>query len=318
MTITSYLTKLLGKHKRSGRKEQHSFCCPACHYGSNFEINLDDPKNPLMHCWYCDVSFRNWHKFFLKFWDETRYQDFIRQTGLQGEESTKKNIKSVPEIIRLPDDFRFVLDIKDFDSINGRYYARHIRGLSDNIIKKLDIGVSSEPKFSNRIIIPSVDKKNKLNYFIARAMDERQPKYLNAHTEKTKVIFNERFINYKKPLMIVEGIFDAAKAMHVYDNVVPLLGSSFNEKFALFNNVVVNKTPIILSLDNNVKMKKVKILKILLYNGLDVEVTPLTVDEDLGSSNIKDIEKIFKQRFKLEDNMDLLRFSLTDEKYPIL
>jgi hypothetical protein len=317
MTITSYLTKLLGKHKRSGRKEQHSFCCPACRYGSNFEVNLDDPKHPLMHCWYCDVSFRSWHKFFLKFWDNDRYRDFVSQTGIKDEVVKDKSESKLPEIIRLPEDFRFVLDVKDIESMNGRYYARHIRQLSDEIIKKLDIGISSEPKFKNRIIIPSVDKKEKLNYFIARAIDDRQPKYLNAEAEKTKIIFNERYIDYNRPLMIVEGIFDAAKAMHVYDNVVPLLGSSFNEKFILFENVVKNKTPLILSLDNNVKMKKVKILKTLLYNGIEVEVTPLTLDEDLGSSNIKDIEKIFEQRFKIEGALDILRFSLNDESGPV-
>ena len=216
----------------------------------------------------------------------------------------------------MPDDFRFVLDENDFDAMNGRYYARHIRQLSDEVIRKLNIGVSSNSKFQNRIIIPSVDKKEKLNYFIARAIDERQPKYLNAQAEKTKVIFNEKYIDYRKPLMIVEGIFDAAKAMHVYDNVVPLLGSSFNDKFSLYQNILKHKTPIILSLDNNVKMKKVKILKNMVYNGLEVEVTPLTIDEDLGSSNIKDIEKIFKQRYPVNDKMDVLKFALNEEPLP--
>lgn len=318
MTIVSYLTKLLGKHKKSGRKEQHSFCCPACHYGSNFEINLDDPKHPLMHCWYCDASFRNWKNFFLKFWDESKYEDFINKTGLQKTNIDIPKEKKIIDIINLPEDFRFVLDNNDFDSMNGRYYSRFVRGLSDEIIAKLNIGVSSDNKFHNRIIIPSIDKKEKLNYFIARAIDERNPKYLNAEVEKTKIIFNERYIDYKKPLMIVEGIFDAAKAMHVYNNVVPLLGSSFNEKFGLFTAIKEHKTPVILSLDNNVKMKKVKILKDLLYNEIEVEVTPLTIDDDLGSSNIKDIERIIQQRFKIESKSDILKFSLNDERIPIL
>ena len=40
------------------------------------------------------------------------------------------------------------------------------RGITDNIIDKYGIGFCDKGSFSGRIIIPSYDSKNQLNYFI--------------------------------------------------------------------------------------------------------------------------------------------------------
>jgi len=93
--------------------------------------------------------------------------------------------------------------------------------------------------YSNRIIIPSYDLDNRLNYFIARSIhSEEKFKYKNPPVSKNVIMF-ENQINWSEPITLVEGVFDA---MAVKRNSIPILGKFIPTKLneAIFKNRVKN------------------------------------------------------------------------------
>jgi DNA primase len=101
------------------------------------------------------------------------------------------------------------------------------RGITDDIIKKYDIGFTTQGQYFNRIIIPSYDADGVLNYFIARWFDKKynKIKYLNPEAEKQNIIFNEYKINWDANIYLVEGVTDHI----VVPNSIPLLGKYISE-----------------------------------------------------------------------------------------
>ena len=75
-------------------------------------------------------------------------------------------------------------------------------------------------EFANRIIIPSYDRDNELNYFIARSWVQTKLKYKNPSIPKDTIIFNENRINFDEDVYLVEGVFDSL----FVSNSIPLLG----------------------------------------------------------------------------------------------
>jgi DNA primase len=84
------------------------------------------------------------------------------------------------------------------------------RNISNDDIKKYNIGYCANGRYRNRIVIPSYDKSGNVNYFIARSF-EKEPhlKYDAPSCSKTEIIGFEYFINWKIPVILCEGSFDA-------------------------------------------------------------------------------------------------------------
>ena len=115
-------------------------------------------------------------------------------------------------------------------------YARK-RGITTRDIKRYNIGYCDGGHYANRIIIPSYDNDNRLNYFIARSVfDEEKFKYKNPPISKNVIMF-ENQINWNEPITLVEGVFDA---MAVKRNTIPLLGKFVPKKLndAIYKNGV--------------------------------------------------------------------------------
>ena len=118
------------------------------------------------------------------------------------------------------------------------------RGITQEDIIRYNIGYCDYGHYAGRIIIPSYDMDNRLNYFIARSVfDEEKFKYKNPPVSKNIIMF-ENQINWNEPITLVEGVFDA---MAVKRNAIPLLG-----KF-------IQKT-----LNDTIYKKEVKSINILL------------------------------------------------------
>jgi DNA primase len=132
-------------------------------------------------------------------------------------------------LLTLPEGYKKLSECteKDYKSTIALKYL-YDRGITDEIIKEFNIGYTITGKFYNRIIIPSYDADNNLNYFIARwfAKEYTKLKYLNPVAEKSEIIFNENKINWDATIYLVEGVTDHI----VIPNSIPLLG-----KFISFN-----------------------------------------------------------------------------------
>ena len=112
------------------------------------------------------------------------------------------------------------------------------------MINKYNIGYCYNGAYENRIIIPSYDSKNKINYFIARSwLTKPKLKYKNPESQKEIIIWNEHLIDWEKPIYVVEGVFDSI----FLPNSIPMLGKVMSEN--LFNLLYEKAKKIIIILD---------------------------------------------------------------------
>jgi hypothetical protein len=140
------------------------------------------------------------------------------------------------------------------------------------------------------VIVPSFDFDGRLNYYVARNVDEfdRRPKYDNPDENKLPIVFNELNIDWSRRLVICEGVFDMMKCG---ENAVPLLGSDLNEESKLFSQIISNNTPIALALDGDMwRTKTPKIIKKLQEYDVDVVLVDVREYGDPG--------KMSKQQFR--------------------
>ena len=116
----------------------------------------------------------------------------------------------------------------------------------NEMINKYSIGYTTEGEYRGRIIVPSFDENEEINYFVSRSYVGHKNKYKNPEAEKDKIIFNEHLINWEKNIYLVEGVFD----MFFLDNAIPVLGKTVSDKLwgKLYENCKKN---IIICLNNN-------------------------------------------------------------------
>lgn len=63
-------------------------------------------------------------------------------------------------------------------------------------------------RYDGRLIIPFFNRKGRIYYFQARALDDRQPKYLNCREVKSSQILYPFQYDSFDPLYVTEGVFD--------------------------------------------------------------------------------------------------------------
>ena len=91
---------------------------------------------------------------------------------------------------------------------------------------KYYIGYSTSGKYSDSIIIPSYDASYKINYFISRKIINSNRKYNSPSCDKNALIGLESNINWKTPIILCEGIFDA---IAIKRNAIPLFGKTISK-----------------------------------------------------------------------------------------
>lgn len=264
--------------------------CPAC--------SKDKPEKKKLiirvrdgahHCWVCDLKGKT-----LKYTIRKFYSNKIREYNRVYDEALIK--EAVEEEIKKPTvPSGFVLlaqsnNSRDPDIRDTISYARS-RGMSQRDFWGFKLGSCSSGKFKRRLIIPSFDVEGDLNYFVARSIDGKIPKYINARYPKRDLIFNEINLSWKKPVTLVEGPFDLFKAG---ENSTCILGSSLNERYCLFQKIIQNRTPVVLALDPDAIQKTMKIAENFHEYGIEVKVANCSGYEDVGEMS--------KQEFKIRKN----------------
>jgi len=210
------------------------------------------------------------------------------------------------EIVKIPDDFKLLAsNMTSRDPIikeSITYLFK--RGLYERDLWYYKFGVSQHSQFHRRVIMPSFDEDGNLNYFTARAIDDKtRLKYFNATADKIVNIFNEVNIDWSQPLTIVEGPFDLTKCD---DNATCLLGSTLSEDYLLFWKIVQNKTPVLLGLDADVQKKTAKLVKLLQSYDVDVKIIDTGNFADIGEMTKEDF-LVSKQNACALSDSDILR-----------
>ena len=207
-------------------KHQYGFNCPLCGEGENKgNLGVSLTKH-LYHCWSCGDESEKTHGPLGKLFDvfgtkkQKKLYDLIKPDNL------KVNDIFYPKL-RLPEGF---VTFEDSSPIhiprNEAYNYLLDRGITDDMIKKYNIGYTVKGDFAYRIIIPSYDKDGVLNYFLGRSWVKKKIKYKNANAPKDEIIFNEHLINWSEDIYLTEGVFDSI----FLPNPIPLLGKHLSNK----------------------------------------------------------------------------------------
>ena len=237
--VINILNDVLGPGTSMKNDEQAHFC-PFCHHHKKkLQINL---KTQYWHCWVCDAKGRKIQRLLKRLHVDSRklkklYEIYGDDYIVYSKDTEDEKIE-----LRLPNEFKSLLK-EPKGKINPIYkksiqYAKD-RKISNEDIIKYNIGYCDGGMYSGRIIIPSYDSDNRLNYFIARSVfiDEKF-KYKNPPVSKNVIMF-ENQINWNEPITLVEGVFDA---IAVKRNAIPILGKFVPRKLndAIFSNGVKN------------------------------------------------------------------------------
>jgi DNA primase len=159
------------------------------------------------------------------------------------------------------------------------------RNIDQGLIDKWDICYAEEGAYKDRIIIPSKSLDGRIEYFVARDIfDTQMLKYKNPKSEKAVVIFGEKFIDWKKPVVLTEGAFDS---MVLY-NAVPLLGSNIGGHTKLIKMIFKHNTPIILGFDDDEAGRRanIRVGKYLLNLGVTIH--------SIVDNEYKDLSKAYE------------------------
>lgn len=285
--LLKILESVLGESKcgiSENNQLQVQFRCPICGDGSEneqmkLELNL---RRGIFRCWRCCET-HGTQGFISKLLKQVGGSDVVRSYNNQIKEIKKSKEyqlnfengdffiqEDIDEKLKFPEntyDFKFDNNFKEKSALD--YLVG--RGYNHNFIQKYGFKYTTHDcpniNFRNRIIIPSYDKYDELNYYSARDyIGKAKQKYYNAEdTNKLKIIFNENFINPDADIILAEGIFDAMSL----PNALPLMGKTLSSVSEIYNYLIKYPTQnIIIFLDNDAMADAQKIAQKLNNAGL--------------------------------------------------
>ena len=253
--VFEILEDIFGDYKNhSDYKSQVSFDCPVCSYDikgldhgdgkGNLEVNY---RYGVYKCWVCAESHETHgsiYKLIKKYGNAKQLKKYL----LLKPEEQDEGVKKVYNQIKLPSEFIPFRDasfgMKLTPGYKQAYNYIKRRNITDLMLQIYNIGFCATGIYENRIIIPSYDENNRLNYFIARSyLNNTKMKYKNPQAQKEIIIFNEKLIDWNETVYIVEGAFDSI----FIPNAIPMLGKFMSEH--LFSKLYNNAKKIIIVLD---------------------------------------------------------------------
>jgi DNA primase len=261
------LNKILGTGKATARNN-FAYSCPLCKHKSKLEINLDETSAYYQNynCWVCGLKGKN----LISLLNNINRKDLIVDLAIYNKNKvTHSKVTKKQDAIELPREFISFLEMKG-DDLVGKKALKYLlkRKITREDILKYNIGYCNKGKYSDRIIIPSYDSNEKLNYFVARSINDNYFKYLNPPTPKDIIPFESQ-INWNLPIILCEGTFDA---IAIKRNAIPLLGSN-SIPTPLMKKIVtskVNKIYLALDKDKEAMKHTIKFCETLLNIGKEV------------------------------------------------
>ena len=270
-----------------GNEQAHH--CPFCHHHKKkLQINLESQQ---WHCWVCDAKGKKIQSLLKRLHVDNKKLKKIYE--IYGDDYVVYNNTTEEDKVelRLPNEFQSLLNVPK--GLNPLYrkvmeYVKQ-RGITKEDIIRYNIGYCDGGIYTNRIIIPSYDVDNRLNYFIARSVyDEEKFKYKNPPVSKNVTIF-ENQINWDEPIVLTEGVFDA---MAVKRNAIPLLGK-FVPK-SLMENIFTNGVKEIkILLDNDAQEQALRYVSF--FNKQNITTKNIQPDnKDASDMGFREVNKKLK------------------------
>lgn len=281
--LLNLLERVLGKSSR-GNHGNYKFVCPF--HVSNppgkkkLEINLE---NQNWSCWTCKNINKTSGKTIKSLFNKLELpEEYFKELKFIIPNNKTKQVEIQPNQVELPKEFTSILDNIYFESkktknlkqifANKSFNYLKNRGITEQDIKKYNIGYCFEGIYEGRIIIPSYNEKGKLNYFMARDItDSSYQKYKNPVVKNDDIIGMELYINWNLPIVLVEGIFDF---LTLKRNCIPLFGKNISE--ALMKKIVTSKIKkIYIALDKDAIKDSLKYCEELMKMGKEIYLVEL-------------------------------------------
>ena len=238
--------------------------CPCCkHHKRKLNVNT---FTGYYQCWLgCEFKGKSFYSLLRKLKAPKEYYDLLckdRHVTYVQEEKKK---------LELPEDFHpLYVPSKDYHYKNALNYCINKRKLTNYDIIRYNVGYCDTGLFRNRIVIPSYDKDNNLNFYSGRDYYSGYIKYRLCDGSKDIIGF-ESFTNFNYPITIVEGQLDAIAVKY---NSIPLFGKSLSQTLKL--KLLENKpTRVNVLLDNDALDSSLKICEFLINNNIDTYLIQL-------------------------------------------
>ena len=274
------ITDILGYYRRAGN--EHLYHCPFCnHHKKKLSVNF---ALEVFKCWVCDTRGKNIYRIVRKFGS---YQQRQKYLDLQGRLDLTEfdtifqeiNEEDIPQTLELPSEFISLANNHLPMSSQRPLEYLMLRGITKRDIQLWKLGYCKDGRYGGRIILPSFNINGNVNYFVSRSYVGHKRKYLNPQAGKN-FIFNELYIDWDEPVVLVEGVFDAIVAG---TNAIPILGSTLRPKSKLFQALALNDTPVYIALDEDAEKKAGQMIKNMLQYNMEVFKIDTSTIEDVGS-----------------------------------
>lgn len=262
--VIKFLESVFHDVKISERGKNANVSCPFCKSSNRDKKKLAiRTDNWVTHCWVCGFKSRNLIPV-LRVVNPSLIKDYV-EFAADTLLVTEKDNEKIEETITLPRGFIMLATLIGKDSsLSVRRAMAYLRkrGISDEDMWYYKFGITNEDaEYANRIIIPSHDSEGELNFFVGRSFVNDKERYRNPAFRRQTIVFNELNIDWTKELTLVEGPFDLVK---VNQNATCLLGKELKIEDLLFQKIIANNTPIVLSLDSDAQKFSRSIAHLLL------------------------------------------------------
>lgn len=288
------IENILGKSSKRARSN-YAFHCPFCNHSKpKLEIEMattEEGKN-FWECWVCKARGQSIYSLLKQLNTPKEQAKEVLKYIKKGR--TMEYCVDTQEV-KLPKEYQPLYTASRTSIIANkvRQYL-HRRGITEEEFLKYDIGYTVDGEHGGRIIIPSYESSNRLNYFIARTYEDAYFKYKNPESKKD-IIFFENLINWNQPIILCEGVFDA---MAIKRNAVPILGKSLSP--SLIKKIITSKVQdIYVALDQDAQKDALEIAEKLLNIGKRVFLINLK-EKDPSEMGFKDFTKLIQSAEELD------------------
>ena len=282
--LLALLQKVLGEGKIVS-KDEAMFVCPFSHHRKpKLAVNLSTQR---WQSWIdTNAKGRSIFALFKRLQVPGNYFDELSRIVKIPKSSQTQETKE--EYVSLPYEYKRLTETHtDFSYAKAMKYLKN-RGIESYDIERYDIGYCDKGDYAGRIIVPSYDVDNKLNYFLARDFTgNAYLKYKNPPVSKDVVVF-ENQIDFSEPLILCEGVFDA---MAIRRNAIALLGKNIPNKLKMrFVQHGVKEVSIVL--DNDAFKNALYLSESLMNDNIKVRLVRMGSEDaaDLGFKKV--IERI--------------------------
>jgi DNA primase len=283
--LLTLLQKVLGEGKIVS-KDEAMFMCPFSHHRKpKLAVNLTTQR---WQSWIdMNAKGRSIFALFKRLQVPSNY--FAELSKIVKLPKSMKLADTEEQYVSLPYEFRRLTEThKDFSYTKAMNYLKN-RGIESYDIERYDIGYCSGGDYGGRIIVPSYDVDNKLNYFLARDFTgNAYLKYKNPPVSKDVVVF-ENQIDFSEPLVLCEGVFDA---IAIRRNAIALLGKNIPSKLKM--KMIENKvSEVYVVLDQDAMKNAITISETLLSENINVRFVKMG-NKDAADEGFRAMVKKFR------------------------